>query len=232
MTRQLYYPLRTLQTKTAKNVNTLYLVYSNGIFYIYEYIFEDMLSYNSIVINKHSRYSVEDTLIEISEIEQVLNNVSIRDEPKISFSQADKFERVINICEILSHGNLNRDDITSGYEFDARQTNYYTDAARYLGLIEKIYIDRKPNYFLSDSGVRILGMPYKARQLEFCKIILSHRIFNSILGLYLESGELPERQIIIEHMHQSNLYNIEGGSTYYRRSSTITSWLNWIIGLC
>ncbi|MDR2410240.1 MAG: transcriptional regulator [Bacteroidales bacterium] len=230
--RQLYYPLRTLQTKIYKNIKMLYLVYSNGIFDLYEYLFEDIMSYNSIKIRKHSRYSVEDTRIEISEIERVLNSVSIIDDPEIPFPQADKFERVINICEILSRESLNREDITVMYEFDARQTNYYTDAARYLGLIEKVYIDRKPSYRLSDTGAHILGMPYKARQLEFCQKILSHRIFNTILKICFEKGVLPERQVIVDHMKASKLYNVEGESTYYRRSSTITSWLNWIMKLC
>lgn len=230
--RQLYYPLRALQTRTSKSVKTLYLVYSNGVFDLYEYIFEDIMSYNSIKIRKHSRYSVEDTQIEISEIEHTLHSVHIVDEPEIPFPQADKFERVINICELLSHESLTRDDITAKYEFDARQTNYYTDAARYLGLIEREYTDKKTNYFLSATGARILGMPYKARQLEFCKKILSHRIFNTVLKVCFENGALPDRQAIIEYMKAAKLYNVGGESTYYRRSSTITSWLNWIMELC
>lgn len=32
---------------------------------------------------------------------------------------------------------MTKQDITSEYAFDERQTNYYTDAGRYLGLIDK-----------------------------------------------------------------------------------------------
>ena len=54
----------------------------------------------------------------------------------IPFPQANSFERIINLCEILYENNtLSRDEITYRYDFDSRQTNYYTDAGRYLGLI-------------------------------------------------------------------------------------------------
>src|SRR5699024_11404678 len=59
----------------------------------------------------------------------------------ISFPQANSFERVINICELLNAQELSREQVTEEYAFDIRQTNYYTDAARYLGLLEKHYED-------------------------------------------------------------------------------------------
>ena len=35
-------------------------------------------------------------------------------------------------CELLNESELTKDEITSNYDFDPRQTNYYTDAGRYL----------------------------------------------------------------------------------------------------
>lgn len=48
-------------------------------------------------------------------------------EPEISFPQADSFQRVINICELLESQELSRDDVTEEYDFDIRQTNYSYD---------------------------------------------------------------------------------------------------------
>ena len=73
------------------------------------------------------------------EINQLLDSVPIIDEPEISFPQADSFERVINLCELLNEHPMTKDNITINYAFDERQTNYYTDAARYLGLVVKLY---------------------------------------------------------------------------------------------
>lgn len=62
------------------------------------------------------------------------------EEPKLPFPQADSFERVINLCELLKQkGFISKNDITQNYDFDYRQTNYYSSAARYLGLIKDVY---------------------------------------------------------------------------------------------
>jgi len=56
-------------------------------------------------------------------------------EPEIPFPQADSFRRIINLCELLNKSYLTKNEITANYYFDPRQSNYYTDAGRYLGLI-------------------------------------------------------------------------------------------------
>ena len=42
LVRQLYYPYRLWESKITKKVRTIYVVYSNGIFTIYEYKFNDI----------------------------------------------------------------------------------------------------------------------------------------------------------------------------------------------
>ena len=47
--RQLYYPFRTWQRKMGdKPVRPIFLIYSNSIFYLYEYRFNDLQYYNSL----------------------------------------------------------------------------------------------------------------------------------------------------------------------------------------
>ncbi|MDR2047036.1 MAG: transcriptional regulator [Clostridiales bacterium] len=132
LVRQLYYPFRVWQSRITKPVRPLFLVYSNGIYRLYEYAFQDANNYSSLVFVKRKNYSIEDTAIEITDIQSVLRRVIIAPEPQIPFPQADSFERVINICELLNEQELSRNDVTEQYAFDARQTNYYTDAARFL----------------------------------------------------------------------------------------------------
>ncbi len=147
------------------------------------------------------------------------------------FPQADKFDRVINICELLNDQDLSRNDVTEQYAFDARQTNYYTDAARYLGLIDKRRGNGEALYRLSDIGRKILNMSFKQRQLAFCTCILSHGVFADTLKRYFETGTMPNKNEIIQIMKKSNLYNVNSSSTYERRSSTIKGWINWIVEL-
>lgn len=231
LVRQLYYPFRVWQSRITKPVRPLFLVYSNGIYHIYEYEFTDPCNYSSIALVQQRNYTVEDTAITTDDIQQVLRSVARVAEPQIPFPQADKFERVINICELLNDQDLSRNDVTECYAFDARQTNYYTDAARYLGLIKKSKDGGIPLYRLSDKGHTILKMGYKQRQLAFCNCILSHVVFADTLKCYFKTGVMPNKNEIIQIMKQSNLYNVNSDSTYERRSSTIKGWVNWIVEL-
>jgi len=231
LVRQLYYPFRLWQNRVTKPVRPLFLVYSNGIYRLYEYTFQDVNNYNSLVLVNQKNYSIEDTAIEITDIQNALRQVKNVQEPHIPFPQADSFERVINICELLNEQELSRNDVTEQYAFDARQTNYYTDAARYLGLLEKKKDGIMPIYTLSETGRRILNLNFKQRQLAYCDCILSHKAFRDTLHKYFESGNMPQTEEIVQIMKCSNLYNVESESTFKRRSSTIKGWINWIIEL-
>ena len=226
--RQLYYPYRMWKDKLRKNVKTIFFVYSNGIFHLYEYQFENPEHYNSLQLVKQKNYSVEDTKINSVDIQKILDEVTLNDEPQnVPFPQADKFERVINLCELLNKKEMSKDDVTQEYAFDARQTNYYTDAARYLELVEK----KNSKYNLSELGEKILSYNFKTRQLAFCKCILAHKVFYETLKNFFDNGVMPNKNEIVQIMKTSNLRNINSDETFERRSSTIRSWLNWIVGL-
>lgn len=228
--RQLYYPYKLWSDKITKEVKPIFLTYSNGIFHFREYVFEDPNHYNSLKLRSEKKYIIRDSIINIEFIQRFLYETPIKEELKVPFPQADSFERVINICELLNeNGFLTREYITLNYDFDVRQTNYYTDAGRYLGLIDKVKIKREISYYLTDLGKNIFNSNINDRQIEFIKLILSHKVFNLVMKSYLENSEEPSSDVIVGIMKTSNLYNINSDSTFYRRSSTILSWVNWIL---
>jgi len=229
--RQLYYPYRLWSNKVSKKITPVFLVYTNGIFNLYEYEFQDPSNYNSLVLVKKKNYSIEAVEITLDEIVTVLNRVRYVEEPEIAFPQADSLKRIINLCELLSQGDMTRDDITLNYAFDPRQTNYYTDAGRYLGLINKYKENGEIVFSLTEEGQRIVRSKYKIRQLKFVEAIIKHRVFAETLKLYLQRGEMPARSEIINIMKECNLFQVEAESTFYRRASTVASWINWILDL-
>jgi hypothetical protein len=124
---------------------------------------------------------------------------------------------------------MTKEEITINYAFNVRQTNYYTDAARYLGLIDKKRND-DITFSLTPKGEKILRLSYKQRQLAFCEAVLSHKVFADSLRLWFKQGEINKHHIM-KIMKHNSLYNVESNSTYFRRASTIKSWLEWIVGL-
>ena len=231
LVRQLYYPFRVWKERVTKPVKPVFLVFSNGMFNLYQYEFDDPQNYNSLRLVKQKNYVIA-TEISLSDIENLLITVPFVAEPKISFPQADRMSRIVNLIELLNEKPMTKQDITSKYAFDERQTNYYTDAGRYLGLIEKGRDENGNILFqLSTRGRHILGLEYKERQLAIVTQILAHKVFNETLKLHLQYGEMPDKQTIIRIMKEANLYNIEADSTYLRRSSTVVGWINWILGI-
>lgn len=230
--RQLYYPYRLWNSKIAKKVRPIFLTYSNGIFDLREYEFVDVELYNSIKLVKHRKYTLREGAINIETIQNVLDSVEIVKEPELPFPQADSFERVINLCELLKQrGFLSKEEITQNYDFDSRQTDYYSNAGKYLGLIENTNESGQIGCTLSKKGLHIFSMSIIDRQVEYVKLILSHGAFNNTLKLYFNNGNIPAKYEIVEIMKNSKLYNIDSDQTYRRRASTVLSWTNWILGL-
>lgn len=229
--RQLYYPFRVWSERVTKTVKSIFLIFSNGMFNLYQYQFEDPQNYNSLKLVKQKNYVIV-TEICLADIENLLRTVPLVQEPDISFPQADRMSRIINLIELLNEKPMTKQNIISEYAFDERQTNYYTDAGRYLRLIDKTH-DEDGNilFHLSTCGHRIMSLEYKERQLALVTQILMHKVFNETLKLHLQYGEMPDKQTIIQIMKRSNLYHVEADSTYLRRSSTVVGWVNWILGI-
>lgn len=231
LVRQLYYPYRLWSENIIKKVKPVFMVYSNGIYNLYEYTFEQKNRYNSLVLVNQKNYSIEALDISLDDIISVLNRTNIVAEPEISFPQANSFKRVVNLCELLCQNDMTRDDITTNYDFDPRQTNYYTDAARYLGLVDKRRENGSVVFFLTSEGEKLFKLKYKARQLKFVELILRHKPFNETLRKCLKSGDIPLRDEIVTIMESSGVYRVESQNTYQRRASTISGWINWILDL-
>lgn len=235
--RQLFYPYKLWTNKIAKKVRPVFLTYTNGIFHLREYTFEDIAHYNSIRLVKQKKYAVYEGGINIEAIQRILHEVNIVPEPAIPFPQADSFERVISLCEILyQKETITKEELLLNYDFikgktfDKRQINYYTDAARYLNLVDKKHENGQIIYFLTPEGQSLFKVNLIERQLYFLKHILSHQVFNKVLRSYFDRGFL-EKNNIVEIMKVSNLYEINSDSTYNRRASTVNSWINWILDL-
>lgn len=228
LVRQLYYPYRLFSSKVDKKVKSVFLVYSNGIYDLYEYEFPKLECYNSLNLVKHKRYSFENIDITSDDLQNLINNTTVElTEPQIPFPQADSFDRLINLCESLKIQDLTLEDITINNAFDIRQARYYADAGRYLGLI----MEQKSSYTLTNEGRDILQLSYNQRQLRFASCILKHRAFMETYKISMTDGHIPDKLIIVGIMKNSSLYNIHTDSTFERRAQTIISWVNWILRL-
>ena len=230
--RQLYYPFRLWSSKIEKPVHPIFLTYSNGIFYFKKYKFTDPNHYNSIELICEKRYAISQEIIKKKTILDLIDSVEIKEEPEIAFPQADSFERIINLCELIhQNGGMTAHEITSNYDFDKRQTSYYTDATRYLELVKKDKKEGKIQYFLTKKGKGIFKLPVNERQIEFARLVLSHQVFKLSLNEIFDKNRSLSKSEIVEIMKTCNLRKIDSESTFERRASTISRWNKWILEL-
>lgn len=225
--RQLYYPYKVCKKITKKEILPIMLMKHDNIFNFFIYEFLDENNYNSIHLKEVKRYILGEiyTPIEVTDIQNIMDKVEIIEEDKnIPFPQANSFYRVLDLINELNDQELSASDIADIYEFDIRQANYYLAAGQYLGLIEK-----NKNYRLSDNGKRVMQLNHKDKNLAIVKIILSHKPFYFALKQYIMNFEFNYSEI--EKIIYESRDEINSIGTAERRTSTVVSWVKWIIKL-
>lgn len=231
--RQLYYPYRLWKSKVHKPIRLIFSVYSNMIYRLFEYEFENLNDYSSIRLINAKNYSLQDTTIEINDLIEVRNATSIvttddQELTDIPFIQANSFERVISLLENMYDNPMTSQQIAELMDFELRQSDYYFNAGRYLGLFEKNSEDKQSQVSLTTLGRKVFGLNYKDRQLKFVELMLQHQIFADCFDKAIKTGEIPEKDYIKQRMRELNVCNEE---QIVRRASSVYGWLKWIFNL-
>ena len=239
--RQLYYPYRLWETKVTKPIRLVFSIYYNQIFRLFEYAFKEKDNYSSIYLVREKNYSLQDTNISMEDLYQTFKKTEVlyndQKSRSVPFIQANSFERVISLLEIINRKARTSKEIADIMEFDIRQSGYYYNAGKYLNLFEKDWekntdkdgkIRKEKKVFLTDIGKTLIKMKYKERQLTLVKLILQHKIFNVLFKETYDTGKLPTAERIKSLMVELDVCN---KGQIQRRSSSVYSWLRWIIYL-
>ena len=223
--RQLYYPYRLWRQKVSKEVIPVFMTVSNDIFTFFVYKFNDDDDYNSIELVKQKSFAINFEPITLSEVKNIIKNVKEVPEPEVPFPQADDFEKVINLLEILQSGEKTDDELIEEYNFVKRQAHYYKTAAKYLWYASS---SRWEPVKLTAKWRKLMGLPRRERLLHIIKNMLSHKVFKKSFELYLDRSWNISNWDIVEIMVDAKLQGI-WATTILRRAQTIKSWCWWII---
>jgi hypothetical protein len=233
--RQLYYPYRAWLARTGKQIVPVFLSYSNAdsVFSFHVFRFSDPQLYNSIELIEQRKFRVVPSAVEACDVLAALDRARPGPEPAgVPFPQADKFARVVDLLTQLydASGALSHEYITSNYAFTSRQTLYYTDAARYLGLVERGGgKSRSGTYALTARGARIMSLPPQERNLALVECILKRKVFRRTLELHLEQGARPAAERVEEFIRRVRPELTD--DTIERRAKTVLSWADWMVKL-
>lgn len=232
--RQIYYPYRLWKQKITKPTVPLFMTVSDGIFSFYKFRFLDDSHYNSLELQEHRRFQLGSMEIELADIVTMLNATqAVAETSDVPFPQSDSFGRVIDLLQQLKFagGTLTKEEITTLHAFDGRQADYYANAGRYLGVIERAKGSAGSYYQLTNKANEILAMNQRNRQLALAKLIVGHETFGNTLRLYLSQSSRPTKEQVIAIMKQAQLNRVESEKTIARRASTVLAWVDWVIEL-
>lgn len=231
--RQLYYPYRLWRTKVKKPVRLIFCVYSNMIYRLFEYRFTDPEDYSSIELVRMKNYSLQDTSVSMDELKEVRRCTPVRtddamEKTRTPFIQANSMERVISLLENLYENPMTSQQIAELMNFDPRQSDYYYNAGKYLGLFEKKRQDGQVLTVLTALGQKVFKMNYKERQLKLVSLILEHEIFAEFFDFVAAEETLPDKEEIERAMRR---LHVCGEGQVVRRASSVYGWLRWIRNL-
>lgn len=233
--RQLYYPYRTWRERVSKPVRTVYMTYANHVFDLYEYEFDDPNRFSSHKFKSRSRFMVNAVFPKEAEVVSLAKASGAMQPPSLAqapYPQADDFERIIDLVSFLMTDDYQtRQSIAANYEFDPRQSEYYFNAARYMGLAESVSDEsgsswRRP----TPAAAAIMEMPYREQRLKFAERALA---VPPVAEVYLEAvaGTRPTIARTQELLEASPASQGISGSTLGRRSQTVNAWVDWLLRL-
>ncbi len=230
--RQLYYPYRLWSKKLRKEVRIALMTYSNSTnqFSFFLYNFENPSDYNSIKLIQQKNYIISPEKITRNDISELFNSLEKVAEPEVPLPQADNFDRMLDLLTLLHESELTKEEITMNYQFVGRQTNYYTTAAKYLGLVDSSQKSgtREVIFYLTNTGNNIMSQKYKHKILSLIGTILKYPVFYQAFEMTINQGEIPTRDKICEILSHLDLSD----NTKDRRSQTVRSWMKWIFERC
>lgn len=206
--RQLFYPYRLWKNKISKPVIPVFMVYSNDIFHMFKYRFDDDDNYNSLILIEHKAYTFADEEITLNEIIELWKSIRPIPEPRVTFPQADSFTRIVDLLSILFERGLTPDEVAFKYEFEGRQTNYYIAACEYLELIKRSRNEEGDRvYQLSEEARAIMRLRHKEKYIELIRRVLQRPVFYKTFQLAINTAELPDKGEICKIMREQGFAN-------------------------
>ncbi|MDJ0511536.1 MAG: translation elongation factor [Crocosphaera sp.] len=241
LVRQLYYPYRLWKNKIDKQVIPVLMTYSNNLFSFFVYKFSNPSNYNSIKLIKQINYRITPESIETQELTELFKNIEpYSDNNLIPFPQADIFDRVVDLLSLLNKEPLTKQEISNYYGFSIRQAGYYSNAAKYLGLVEykevQVIEEEESSsevrtlklITLTDEGLSILSYGYKQKILSLIEKILQDKVFYETFSLSLDASNVPSEEEIVKIMKNHSINENLSDKTKIRRSRSVRNWIKWI----
>jgi len=223
--RQLYYPYRHFSIiAPKKRIRSLFFLYdlSTATYTFHEFIFTDTYDFRSIRQIDCQVYTLTEP--QAYRIDELLDMRFATDNQIVP--QADDLNKIFELLTLINRGQNKPGDIADYFVFDTRQSNYYGEAAEYLGLITRA----TGTFDLTARGLEFITTEPEQRQLFIAKLIVNSWIFRAIIDLARTKRSFTNREIdeVIRSAKKEDGTSRYSKSTVTRRRKTIIAWIRWL----
>jgi len=228
--RQVFFPYlfwtRYLRKRgVRKTVRPIFLLYTTHHYILSELKVEDEQTLNAISIRRQGWYILGDPPLTRAQIADLL--LANQPQPILHtpFPQADRLLRIYSLLEEIQRAkNLSGDEIAEIQDFDRRQADYYGNAAKWLGWLDK----EKHDFILTNEGRRLVQAPFAERAVLTFQTLARRPVFHKALSWWLQHKEIPSKEIIIPWIDQAvaeQKIKSVSKTTLGRRAQTVRGWL-------
>ncbi len=231
--RQLLYPYLEWSQGSRKEVVPIFLIYSNGQYYLLQFRINPMFGEFTVV--KQQCYTVNESPRATINFVRLLQDVPVETEPAVPYPQADDLDKVVDIIHLVAAGISTKSEISEYFDFDERQGDYYLNAATYLGFIERA----RQQFILTASGRRFCSIRSRS---ERTTLLIAHLLkkptFREIFQRLCDRPHhlrLFENYWSVDELVSSDIASIIQARTSLncqtasRRALTARSWVKWVL---
>lgn len=223
--RQLYYPYRRFSTlfptKRTRSIFMQYVV-ETSIYSLYEFEFPDVRNPLSMRLKACGEYKLVAALPKGYRDLVDSRRVVRRD----LVPQANELSRVLELLEIVAAGTNTPNSVADHFIFDVRQSNYYREAAEYLGLM----YSENGEYRVTDLGHEVLEAAVDQKRVVLARSVINSWIFADLIAYAKTNGSFDSDKIdaVIASTRTAAGVARYSGDTIRRRRQTIESWIRWL----
>ena len=232
--RQVVFPYHLWQhlLRGEKAIRSLFLVYTNPYYFLYEIKITDPFVLNAIEVTRSAWYALGVPPLTLAEIQRLIATSRPVAIPDIPFPQADNLLRIYNLLEsLVQRESLTAEEVATEEEFDIRQGHYYLSAAEWLGWLKRIGRGQRA---LTRLGHRIAKGNTVQRTRLTIKSLAQRPVFHEALKWWVKYQDLPPKAQIVHWINQASEQGTIrplSGSTPGRRAQTVLAWLRLLYPL-
>lgn len=218
-----------IKGKTRKNVKTMLIIRNAADFVVHDCnysINKEQCIFNTeqskiYTLNKKDVNSESYTLKSV--YKNFNKNFIQENSIGVPFPQADDFGKVIEFIEFLCDGPKSSKQITDHFNFSSRQSDYYANAAKYLGFVD----GNASKYQLTEFGASsFLPGITTLRDIAIFTQILRHEIFFNAIRDIIINIKIFDNDSFLKNISNDILNKIENvgaEATSLRRAKTVKS---------